>query len=206
MIDFTITLTGTTGLLMHNSRLSDPLDPVTKELKKLSGKQRKTEEDHEAMAQIEHAGGLYIDPDIGPYLPADNIHKCLFKGAARFKLGPRITTGIIISTDVNPLAYKGPRTIEALWADEQFRFRHSVVVDRKRIMRTRPLFPTWTCAADGILDPSELEFDDLVRIAENAGSLVGIGDWRPEKGGRFGRFTATVEQAAKTKTTKRRAA
>ncbi|WP_264072351.1 hypothetical protein [Mycobacterium palustre] len=36
-------------------------------------------------------------------------------------------------------------------------------------------------------------FDDLATIADNAGSLIGLCDWRP----RFGRFTATVERASK---------
>ena len=59
-------------------------------------------------------------------------------------------------------------------------------------MRCRPWFPEWTVQAEGILDPSVLELDDLTTIADNAGSLIGLGDWRP----RFGRFTAVVERVA----------
>lgn len=192
MIDFTITLTGTAALLMHNSRLSNPLDPATKALKKYTGKRNKTDEDHETIARLEFAGGLYFDPDAGPYIPGENIARCLVDGAKLTKMGVKVTRGVFISTDVNPLAYTGPRDEEKLW---QAGHRHmaSVKVGTSRTMRCRPYFPDWRVQADGILDPSVLELDDLATIADNAGSLIGLGDWRP----RFGRFTATVEQITK---------
>jgi hypothetical protein len=36
-----------------------------------------------------------------------------------------------------------------------------------------------------------IDLAELVSIAETAGHLIGLGDWRP----RFGRFTATVTRA-----------
>ena len=188
MIDFTVTLTGTAGLLMHNSRLSNPLDPATKALKKYTGKRKKTDEDHETIAQLEYAGGLYLDPDIGPYIPGENIARCLVDGAKLTKQGVKVTRGVFISTDINPLSYNGPRDGDGLWADGRFRHMASVKVGTQRVMRCRPLFQEWAVQADGILDPSVLELDDLVSIADDAGALIGLGDWRP----RFGRFTATV--------------
>ena len=192
MIDFTITLTGTAPLLMHNSRLSNPLDPATKALKKVTGKRNKTDEDHEQSARLEFAGGLYLDPDIGPYIPGENIARCLVDGAKLTKMGVKVTRGVFISTDVNPLSYKGPRDEQGLW-DQGWRHMASVKVGTSRVMRCRPWFPEWTVQAEGILDPSVLELDDLTTIADNSGSLIGLGDWRP----RFGRFTATVERVAK---------
>lgn len=189
MIDFTITLTGTAPLLMHNSRLSNPLDPATKELKKFTGKSKKTDDDHEQIARLEFAGSIYLDPDVGPYLPAANISRCLVDGARLTKMGVNVTRGVFISTDVNPLSYGGPRDEQGLW-DQGWRHMASVKVGMKRTMRCRPWFPEWTAQADGVLDPSVLELDDLAGIADQAGALIGIGDWRP----RFGRFTATVER------------
>lgn len=192
MIDFTITLTGTAPLLMHNSRLSNPLDPATKALKKVTGKRNKTDDDHEQIARLEFAGGLYLDPDVGPYIPGENIARALVDGAKLTKMGVKVTRGVFISTDVNPLAYDGPRDEQKLW-DAGWRHMASVKVGTNRTMRCRPWFPKWKVQADGVLDPSVLELDDLAAIADNAGSLIGLGDWRP----RFGRFTATVERATK---------
>jgi hypothetical protein len=192
MIDFTITLTGTAPLLMHNSRLSNPLDPATKALKKVTSKRQKTDDDHEQIARLEFAGGLYLDPDVGPFIPGENIARCLVDGAKLTKMGVKVTRGVFISTDVNPLSYKGPRAEQSLW-DQGWRHMASVKVGTSRTMRCRPWFPEWAVQAEGVLDPAVLELDDLVTIASNAGSLIGLGDWRP----RFGRFTATVQQIAK---------
>lgn len=192
MIDFAITLTGTAPLLMHNSRLSNPLDPATKALKKFTGKRQKTDEDHETIARLEFAGGLYLDPDVGPYIPGENIARCLVDGAKLTKMGVKVTRGVFISTDVNPLSYQGPRDDEGLWKSGN-RHMASVKIGTSRTMRCRPWFPTWSVQAEGILDPSVLELDDIASIADNAGSLIGLGDWRP----RFGRFTATVERITK---------
>lgn len=192
MIDFTITLTGTAALLMHNSRLSNPLDTATKALKKYTAKRQKTDEDHESIARLEFAGGLYFDPDVGPYIPGENIARCLVDGAKLTKMGVKVTRGVFIATDTNPLVYSGPRDEEKLW-QAGYLLMASVKIGTSRTMRCRPHFAEWKVQANGILDPSVLELDDLKSIADNAGSLIGLGDWRP----RFGRFTATVEPIAK---------
>ncbi len=190
-MEFTITLTGTTALLMHNIRLADTLDPIAKKLKKISSKRTKTDDDHAELAQIEFLGGLYLDPDVGPYIPGENIQKCLVLAGRINKLGKNVERGVFIDTDVNPLAYNGPRDAEALWADENFRHRSAVRVGTARVMRSRPMFRQWKCQAHGLLDTNQLNLDDLRSITVNAGAMIGIGDWRP----RFGRFTAEIEKA-----------
>ncbi len=190
-MNFTITITGTAALLMHNGRLADPLDPATKALKAATGKRTKTDADHEEISRVEFAGGLYLDPDIGPYLPADNIWKTLQVAARKSKQGKQVEEGVIIISEVNPLSYDGPRDLDGLWANKNFVSRRTVVNQRNRVARTRPIFQQWKVAADGILDESALNLGDLRTIAERAGNLVGLGDWRP----RYGRFTATVTAA-----------
>ncbi|MGC5012541.1 hypothetical protein ACLQ2R_17395 [Streptosporangium sp. DT93] len=190
-MDFTITLTGTATLLMHNSRLANPLDPATKALKAVTGKRGKTDENHEEIARLEHAGSLYYDSDIGPYVPADNIWRALFDAATKTRRGRKIKEGVFITTDINPLAYDGPRTISGLWNDENFRHIASAKVGMRRIMRCRPQFRAWKCQANGVLDTELLDLAELHEVADTAGSLIGLGDWRP----RYGRFTSTIEAA-----------
>lgn len=190
-MNFTIRITGTSALLMHNGRLSDPLDPATKALKEITGLRKKTDEDHEMMSRVEHAGGLYLDPDVGPYLPADNIWRALLDAAKKTKQGVAFKEAVIITSDVNPIAYTGPRDADGLYEDSNFVFRKSVKNQMNRVMRTRPIFPTWATEADGYLDEALLNFRDLSQIAERAGTQIGLGDWRP----RFGRFNAKVSAA-----------
>lgn len=189
---FRVSISGTTPLLMHSSRLADPLDPVTKALKRVSGKRIKTDEDHAEMARIEHAGSLYLDADLGPYVPGENIARCLVEAARITKSGKKIEQGVVIDTDTNALVYRGPRDADGLWADENYRHRASVKVGQVRVMRTRPQFRDWSVYADGIYDPAVINLADLSEIADTAGARIGLGDWRP----RFGRFTATIEKVA----------
>lgn len=188
MLNFRIDITGTAPLIMHNSRLANPLDPATKALKEVTSKRVKSDEDHETMARLEHAGGLYMDPDVGPYIPGENISRCLVDGAKITRNGVKVTRGVFISTNVNPLAYDGPRTVGGLWEDKRFVHMASVKVQTSRVMRTRPVFYDWSTSAEGILDEAVLNYGDLASIIDQAGALCGLGDWRP----RFGRFTAKV--------------
>ena len=59
-----------------------------------------------------------------------------------------------------------------------------VVVDRKRIMRTRPIFYEWAAPFKVFWADSLLTLDEVNAFIETAGSLCALGDYRP----RFGRF------------------
>lgn len=193
------TLNGTSPLLMHNQRLSDPLDPFAKSLKVISGKKKKTDEDHEAMARIEFEGGLYHREEIGPYIPGVNIHRSLVEGARITRRGKDIDRGLTIDTgsECCRLEYSGPRDIEGLYSRPQdYVSRLSVVVGRVRVMRTRPIFRQWSLTCDTEIDTGQLNFDDVRDIAEAAGKMAGIGDYRPSSphGGPYGRYEVLVER------------
>jgi hypothetical protein len=175
---------------MHNARLSNPLDDVAKAMKRYTSKRTKTEEDYEELARLEHWGGLYFDHEVGPFLPGQNFERCLVDAARITKSGKKIERGVFVETNVNAIAYKGPRTIKELWDDKNFVLMSSVKVGTNRVMRTRPMFRTWTVYADGIYDPSVINLEELRDIASTAGTMIGLGDWRP----RFGRFVAKVEK------------
>lgn len=184
-----IQLTGTTAMLMHSSRTVDPLDPMTQAIKAITSKRKKTDADHLEIARLEFAAGLYFDEVAGPFVPGENIFRTLVEGGKLTKAGVKVTRGLLITTDINPLSYKGPRTIDELWADPAFRNSSPVRVSMARTVRCRPHFPAgWKVDCDAILDDTVLSFMDLQEIATQAGQMIGLGDWRP----RFGRFTADV--------------
>lgn len=192
MARFRLTCTGSTPLLMHNARLSNPLDVTAKAMKRISSKRVKTEEDYEELARLEHLGGLYWDADAGPYVPGQNFERCLVDAGRITKSGKKIERGVFIETNVNPLAYTGPRDVDGLWHDENFRHAASVKVGMVRVTRTRPQFRTWSVDAEGMFDPAVINLEELAEIAATAGRMIGLGDWRP----RFGRFEAQVEKVA----------
>lgn len=193
MINFTITITGTSPMLMHNVQLSDPLNPAARELSRLTSKRKKTIEDHQEVARAEFLGALYIDPDVGPYIPGEWVMAALVSGARLNRLGTTVTRGVIITTEVNPLAYANNsiRDPEQMWESKLFTHRASVKVKTSRVIRTRPQFLDWSTQAEGLLDESQLDLNQLGQVAENAGLFCGMGNWRP----RFGRFTTKVEES-----------
>lgn len=117
--------------------------------------------------------------------------RTLYDSAKKSRQGQSVKEGLIITSEVNPLAYGGPRDIESLWADKNYVFRTTVRNQQNRVARTRPIFQQWKVDAQGVLDEASLNFADLQSIADRAGSIVGLGDWRP----RFGRFSAEVKPA-----------
>lgn len=189
-MDIRLIIKGMTPLLMHNAQLSDPLNKFTIALKEVTSKRIKTHDDIKEMARREWAGGLYFEPEIGPYIPGQNIERSLLDAARLNKLGKSIERGVFVTTNENPVVYSGSRNIEDLIDDENFRLMASVKIGQQRVMRCRPFFKDWSLEAVLYVDETQLDLPTLKRIVENAGKFVGLGDWRP----RYGRYIAVAEE------------
>jgi len=55
-------------------------------------------------------------------------------------------------------------------------------------LRYRPYFYRWKVALTMELNAEEMNETDLVNLINRAGFGVGVGEWRPENGGEYGRF------------------
>lgn len=185
-----ITFTGTAPLMMHNVRLADSLDPYTRQLAAISSKRKKTDDDRLEMSRIEFLGGLYHDEDMGPYIPAENVFRCLMNAATVNRAGKKIERGVIIQSRRIPLAYDGPREPEKMWGtgESEFVDRRVVAVMGKRIVRTRPIFNTWAIDFNVLLNPQVLDEDEFRVTLENAGTMIGLGDYRRF----YGKFSVEV--------------
>lgn len=181
-------LVGSSPLLMHADTLANPLSELKKELSVYTSKRKKTDDDHEEIARLEWLGAIYFDEKIGPYIPARMIKSVLINAAKKTKEGPKIRSGVVVTTDKNKLEYDGPRDTKALWKSKKFTDIRSVVIQRARLMRCRPVFHEWACEFELVYDESVVDKSDIIRLLDTAGTMIGIGDFRPEKGGDFGRF------------------
>ena len=189
MADLQISIVGNAPLICHNGRLADPLDPMRVRLNPYTDKRgnTKTEDDHNAIARLEFEGGLYYDEEQGPYVPGENVFKCLVEAGRLRKKGKEIERALIITREVLRIGYDGPRDIDGLYA-QGFYYRKSVGVQKARTMRTRPRFEEWALSVPCVLDTTRLDVDDLKLIVTDAGDYIGLGERRPM----FGRFMATV--------------
>lgn len=190
---------GISSLILHNGLLSDPLYKFTKAIKEISGKRPKTEADYEEMARLEFLGGLYTASDNGNQrivIPGRLLKASLAGkgGAARKeKLGQKAGVGIMTEY-AYPLIYEGPEDPNELWEVEDFRFRIGVKVGTSTVMRTRPIFELpWSFKGYVEFNPDFCDRDQVERWLHVAGYEVGLGDWRPSKGGVHGRFTVEIE-------------
>lgn len=182
----TLRLEGTRRLIMHAGRLSDPLDPVTKNLAKLTSKRMKTEADHELIGKAEWFGGLWLDAG-EPCVTAEAL-MATFVGAARSRRrGPQASAGLIVGRHAR-LEYDGPRQPEALWELERFRLRVPVRVGSARMVRTRPCFDDWSVEFTASYLPTLLNRDEVIETFAIAGFTKALGDWRPQNG----TFSVTV--------------
>ncbi len=185
-----VEMIGRTALLMHNVRLANPLDSVARELKKLSAIRRKTDDIYEQMAHLEFLGGLYISERLGPYLQGNQLHKAWIEGARLSKNGRQVERGVLIDEYEVPLLYKGPRTAEELWKDENHRDVSMVRVQSNRLARCRPRFPEWAIETELEIDEEQINLEVFQRIGSDGGRYIGIGDARNIGFGRYD-FKAT---------------
>lgn len=138
---------------------------------------------------------LYLD-DGKPYLPSVYFRNSIIEAGKQFKITGKgksnyskligatvdIFPGIIL---LNPNKWKP--------------FRISAVnpMTKGRMMVTRPQFEKWGCEFEIILNDDGIEGSVIKEIADHAGKYVGIGDWRPQKKGMYGKFHITSFQEVK---------
>ena len=178
-----IKITGTRPMLMHSDKFADPLHPATKAHKDRTAKRKKTDEDHEAIAKSEWAGGMYFDQEIGPYMPGVNIEASIIAGAKLSKLGTQFKRSAEVMDERCRVDYDGPRTLEAMWDAKMYDAR-SVKVSTSRLMRYRPIFRKWSIEFEVMFDDTSINKSDVMKCIRDAGMYCGIGDYRPK----FGRF------------------
>lgn len=185
-----ITLTGTSPLLMHNPQMVDPEFEINRELRRLTAKRKKTDEDLKAIERLEWFGGLYVE-DGRIVQPTSKPRKCFVNTARIKKMGKMVERALSFRTLNVPLVYTGPRDPQEVFLLPEFHSRLSVGIGSKRVMRVRPKFFPWAMVVDGVFaEDAGLNFDDLVDIVELAGVVEGIGDNRVNG---YGRFDGRVE-------------
>lgn len=191
MKKFKVIITGTSPLMMHNSTLVDPLNPLTKAMKAISSKKTgKTDEDIAEMSRIEFLAGLYTDDKDRVVVPYANLIRSIRDAAAITRKGKLIERGLIANGDHALLVFDGPSTPEALFKDERFVDRRSVRVTSSRVIRTRPVFRDWGAEFHFIVDENVISEDDFIALVHAAGEYTGLGDNRGLGG--FGRFQAKI--------------
>jgi len=177
---------------MNNGLLTDQTNPFTRRIKEIcsKGSKKLTDSDYEERDRLEWEAGLYFDKEDGVIMPSDNIERCIQLGAQKSRLGKDVQAAVFCSEAHAKIEYEGPRDIEKMYADPRFTLRKGVAVQKSRIIRIRPMIPTgWKISFTLEYDDTIVNAKNLVKAMVDAGSLIGLGDWRPK----FGRFTVETK-------------
>lgn len=189
LISISVTIRGVTPLLMHAFTDADQMTATSGSRASAAASDRGTPEDQAR----EH---LYFSADGETIiLPQPNVFSCIVSAGKFFKAGKsKITTQ---KTSLLPACL--------FFRDTEFPLEHGGwSVDTRavripstggRIQRHRPIFHEWALTFTADLDTDEMSERLLREIVDAAGNKIGLGDFRPECKGPYGRFRVDAWQA-----------
>lgn len=135
---------------------------------------------------------LYLGQDGKYIIPQPNLFRCIIDAGKFFKNGKsKVTT---IKSSLIPSCVDMPEV------EYVIKHRDPWEVDTRavripstggRILCHRPCFNDWSLSFDVLLDDSIISEKLFRDIVDKAGSAIGLGDFRPDCKGPFGKFVVT---------------
>ncbi len=188
-MESTVKIVGESPILMHNGDSAYSKSPQKAEIETIisKGSRNLTESDEARLRELETYVSLWLKGS-EPTIPVTAIRSCIETAARKTKEGPAVREGLVVlDADFRYDKERYGNSIEAICRNAQF--TTVVVVQRKRRPRTRAQFNLpWECTFKVDFDEELVDHSRLERWLDIAGRRIGLGDWRPEKSGSFGRF------------------
>jgi len=133
--------------------------------------------------EVEAAAACYWNEDhTSIAIPGWNLFRSIVKAAGAFKAG-KISGAKIVAG--------GVMVEPTMLSFNTAKYTRRAVVQRQGILRSRPLLKTWQLDFELVVNEEDVDpkFIPVLRpICEEAGRRVGLGDFRVEKNGPFGKF------------------
>lgn len=174
-----VIIKGTSALLINRFKENDEVvEAVKKSTKKNYGTPR--EQAEQTPYRDEACGTLWI--------PSVWLTGAIRTVASDYKLpGTRKSVKSVSGGAVLPCE-------EKLYFTEKYKLKdievdsRPVVIQRARIMRHRARLESWTLKTTLQIDETIIPTENVHDILSDAGKRAGLGDYRPQRGGPFGRF------------------
>lgn len=220
MRKYDVTINGSTPLLMHwdNIEWADEMDAWKNDPD--NSKSSKAGDDRSPAWRW--MGSLYHDDNVVG-VPSDNLMKCLMEGGAKVPMpGGRSNqtfksatqSGMMVDQSDWPLLIDGKAipmsSIRPLRASTNFSehrdacvalgfrlFVKRAKVGQSKHIRVRPRFDHWALKGTISVWDDAITLRALQDIFRYAGTIKGLGDWRPsapKSPGSFGMFTAEIKE------------
>jgi len=184
----TVWIRGLTPLITHQFS-EDAADQMSR---KNAGDKKTARGKCDPEKEFEEATYRLSDGDYG--IPAVAV-KSAIAMAAHKDLGlPRtvLKRGLFIHADDIP---EGGKPLLRIQNTTRIMREDYVKVGQGTDLRYRPEFPKWEIELRIMYDTEWLTPETIIGLLQRAGFGIGIGDWRPEKSGDFGRFEIINHEA-----------
>jgi len=183
MKTYNVTIQGTTPLLMH--RPSALIGDISKEVNQKEMTPREKAEE-----------SLYITDKKKLYQPSTHILGALIEsGKSQQVVGKKKSTyskiiGYAVQIEPFEIEHKKQK-----WEV----YSCLGVINKGRVLIHRPMLKEWELEFNVIFDEEQIPVSILKEVFDRAGKFAGIGDWRPQKKGRFGKFQVVEWTEVKAK-------
>lgn len=190
----TVNIRGTTPLVVH--RFSEKarkqmLESMQKNKNKTAEKQDREDKDPEA----EFMASRYILQDGSDGFPAVGFKTAVAEAA---KGAVDINGKKVFSTEVRKMLFVRPTGYtstgdQCVHIMGECVMRSDIVnvgkgIKRVPDLRYRAEFPEWSTAIEVEFDESMVSLESMLGLFRRAGKYVGVGEWRPQRGGVMGTF------------------
>lgn len=127
------------------------------------------------------------------YLKAEALRNSCVEGGKGLRLGKESCKGILRSTvfETEETCLLADPDTGIPITDYEIDTRRAVV-QRQGILRSRPMIQNWATEIELEYDEDFISPEAIRDYFEIAGRRVGVGDYRPQRGGHFGRYTVTL--------------
>lgn len=176
---------GKTPLIMNRFSEKARQEMLLPALKK-NRAEKATSLKHDPIAEFR--GGLYISRDKNAptaiHLPTNAFHKAVGQAAIDVP-GQAKSVMLRLTSVVSP-------TVHLYGNPSLFcRMVRSGGMNAVPDIRTRPIFTEWACVLEFEMVAGFVTEQQVFTLLAAAGVFVGIGDWRPQKGGSYGKYITT---------------
>jgi len=137
----------------------------------------------------EAAAGLYFDDDGNYCIPSIAFRSALLNGLKNKKVGKASAISVFQAAVFNMdelCILIDPETDEPL---KEYKIdTRRAIVQRQGVMRSRPRFDKWGCYLTLSIDTDIVTPEQVEEHLNIAGQIIGVGNYRIEKRGPFGKF------------------
>jgi hypothetical protein len=178
---------GVEPLLMNNPQAADPFNGYSKVMKEITGKKKKTEDDLLELRKYEAQSKVYLDKEIGIYVPSTWVMASL-AGASynKAKISKAMVRSSVFPTESKlKLNYDGQelvKGVEDISGNPKFVTILLLKQGQNKLPKAAPIFHNWSFQCELEFDSTIINRRDLVGILQYASNYGGFGDFRPTYG------------------------